>query len=129
MIYAAYGTNLCIKRMKSICPNALFLESKIINDWKLVFNKFPNIIPEEGYTCGIGLWKITLECEKNLDKWEEGYFKDYITDEKFLIYRMKKSGLSLPNKKVLNYVKKGFEDFNLPTELLTEALKASIKED
>ena len=37
IFYAAYGSNLNLKQMKSRCPNSKPFGKIILNDWRLVF--------------------------------------------------------------------------------------------
>ncbi len=77
MLYIAYGSNLCINKMKKRCPNAkpiFYLNGIIPNklfDWKLVFNKYANIKFNRGSVLQIGLWKLTTKCKKSLDLYED----------------------------------------------------------
>ena len=41
-----------------------------VDDYKLIFNKYANIMYEKKSFLPIGLWKITKSCEKTLDLYE-----------------------------------------------------------
>ena len=76
MYYIAYGSNLNFKLMRSRCPRAkpvFYLNGFRVNKlfgWKLVFNRYANIIKDNKSFVPIGLWKITKNCEKELDIYE-----------------------------------------------------------
>ena len=77
MYYIAYGSNLNFKLMRSRCPRAkpvFYLNGIRVNKlfgWKLVFNRYANIIKDNKSFVPIGLWKITKHCEKELDVYED----------------------------------------------------------
>ena len=86
MYYIAYGSNLNFKLMRSRCPKAkpvFYLNGLRVNKlfgWKLVFNRYANIIKDNKSFVPIGLWRITKHCEKELDvmKIFQTYIQKYI---------------------------------------------------
>ena len=124
MYYLAYGSNLNFKNMKKRCPKARpvhQLFGKRINrleNWKLVFNTYANIIPCKNSFVPIGLWKITRQCEKKLDLYEDFpnlYLKKYIEmfSIKAMVYIMRKRKLKQPSTSYLKEIEKGYIDFGL----------------
>lgn len=79
-IYAAYGSNMNFLQMATRCPKAEVIGTGILEDYKLTFRgRFKgvaNIEPCKGKSVPIVLWKITGECEENLDLYE-GYPRLY----------------------------------------------------
>ena len=137
MLYIAYGSNLNIKNMQKRCPMSkpiLEIDGKKINflyNWRLVFNKYANIIPDKKSCVPIGLWSITSCCEKKLDEYEEFpnlYTKRYlkIYSQKALVYLMNKKSFKRPNKNYLFEIIQGYNDFNLDLQYLKKSLKNKL---
>ena len=87
--YFCYGSNMNIKRMndRGIKPSSI--ESAILKNYKLVFNKiasgkigesYANIVPEKGCIVEGVLYRISSEAIKILDKFE-GHPKHYIRSD------------------------------------------------
>ena len=70
-LYLAYGSNLNKAQMAVRCPDAVPVGITRIPNHKLVFRRgFLTIEPEEGSTVPVGVWEITDQDEKNLDRYE-----------------------------------------------------------
>ena len=69
-IYIAYGANLNKKNMAVRSPDAVPVGSTNLLDYKLVFNNVATIVPSEGDKVPVGLWKISMQDERNLDVYE-----------------------------------------------------------
>ena len=135
MYYIAYGSNLNFKLMKSRCPRAkpiFYLNGFRVNKlfgWKLVFNRYANIIKDNKTFVPIGLWKITKHCEIELDVYEDFpklYRKYYFSyyGKKVMTYTMvKKTSFKFPTERYLNIVKRGYKDCNLDKKILYKALQ------
>ena len=124
MYYIAYGSNLNFKLMRSRCPRAkpvFYLNGIRVNKlfgWKLVFNRYANIIKDNKSFVPIGLWKITKHCEKELDIYENFpilyskiYFKYYSI--KAMTYVINSNKLLKPSNTYLKLIYQGYKDFNL----------------
>lgn len=128
MLYAAYGSNLHKAQMAERCPLAQPYRTVYVAGWKLRFSYHANIVKGEASDLlGLGLWHITPECEKALDKYEGvsgGYYrKEYFTFEgqRVLVYIMNVDHLELPNLTYYHTLAHGFGDFNIPHKLLEDA--------
>ena len=88
-IYAAYGSNLNHRQMKKRCRDAKFAGTGMLKNYGLCFkggsdNAFATIVPKEGAFVPVGLWEISSEDEKALDRYEGvpfQYFKQEILAE------------------------------------------------
>ena len=81
-LYIAYGSNLNLRQMAGRCPNArpvgtamlgLSSHSEEWRHWKV-----------EGAAAPVGIWRITKDCEKALDRYEgypSLYRKEYLEIE------------------------------------------------
>ena len=75
--YLAYGSNLNVEQMKYRCPHARKCGTSKIQDYELVFRRgFLTIEPKKGSFVPVGIWEITDEDERNLDRYE-GYPRFY----------------------------------------------------
>ena len=124
MYYIAYGSNLNFKLMRSRCPKAkpvFYLNGLRINKlfgWKLVFNRYANIIKDNKSFVPIGLWRITKHCEKELDVYEDFpnlYSKIYLkyNSVKTMIYIMNSNKLLRPSDNYMKLIYQGYKDFGL----------------
>lgn len=137
----AYGSNLNLGQMDVRCPRATSLGRLKLEDWRLVFRGVADCVPEEGAVCYGGVWVITEECERVLDRYEgcraDGsgmYWKDYIPIEpcehgdSMLVYRMNSEGIMPPSKYYFDVIRDGYRDFRMPKVAYREldsALRAS----
>ena len=72
-LYAAYGSNLNKGQMAFRCPDALPVAKGKILDHELVFRRgFLTIEPKAGAYVQTGIWEISDDDEKSLDRYE-GY--------------------------------------------------------
>ena len=131
MIYLAYGSNLNKDQMKMRCPDAIEVGKFFLPDWRLVFRGVADIEKADGFQVPVGAWEITNKCEKALDRYEgfpvlyrKQYFKS--GDKRYMAYVMNRNGYARPPQMYYEAIKQGFEDFSLPMEYLTEALKHSL---
>ena len=104
MLYGAYGANLNMANMEVRCPQAKPILGFNLEGYRLVFNGVADMIKDNNkslMTIGkipIGLWKITKECEKSLDRYE-GYPASYF-----------------------NTIAQGYDDFALDKDYLNWAV-------
>lgn len=137
-IYGAYGSNMNIEQMKRRCPNAKVIGKGQAKDYTLTFrginNGVANIEESPSDTAPIVLWEITDKCERALDIYE-GYPKLYVkknidvfTEKGIvtaMVYVMAKEYENLPAKPSKYYfdaIWRGYQDNNIPTRTLTEAV-------
>ena len=138
-IYLAYGSNLNHQQMAERCPNANYLGSTELKDWRLIFKSVATIEKELGKYVPVGIFQITNECEKALDIYEDYphlYDKkdlDVILDGSqvtAMTYVMVgKYGIAPPSKKYFNVISEGYKNCGLNTDFLLEAEEYSIKAD
>jgi hypothetical protein len=133
MIYAAYGSNLNHNQMAQRCPGARFIGKALIRDHRLVFRKFCDIEPAEGYVVPVGLWKLTSECLASLDRYE-GFPNHYGRAEvqaflpnkkqmRVIVYFMNYIGYEAPSEHYVMGVAEGYEHCGIPNHRLIEALE------
>lgn len=137
-IYGAYGSNMNLEQMKRRCPNAKVIGKGQAKGYTLTFrgikNGVANIEQSLGDTVPIVLWEITHQCERALDIYE-GYPKlyvkkniDILTEKGIvtaMVYVMAKEYEKLPTKPskyYLDTIWRGYQDNNIPTRTLTEAV-------
>ena len=110
--------------MISRCPRAkpvFLLNGLRVNKlfgWRLVFNRYANIIKDNNSFVPIGLWKITKHCEKELDVYENFpnlYSKIYLNyySIKTMTYIMNSNKLLKPSKTYMKLIYQVYKDFNL----------------
>ena len=138
-IYLAYGSNLNHQQMAERCPNANYLGSTELKDWRLIFKSVATIEKELGKYVPVGIFQITNECEKALDIYEDYphlYDKkdlDVILDGSqvtAMTYVMVgKYGIAPPSKKYFNVISEGYKNCGLNSDFLLEAEEYSIKAD
>ena len=127
--YLAYGSNLNMKKMKFRCPNSIpicnldGMKIKVLKGWKLTFNRYANIIKDKNSYVPIGMYKITKDCEKKLDIYEDYpflYKKIIININSIsaMTYIMKNRGRLKPSKKYINEIMIGYENFDLDKKYL-----------
>lgn len=81
--YLAYGSNLNKEQMAHRCPDAKPVCAYIMMDWQPVFRRgYLTIEPKEGAKVPCGIWEISDQDEKNLDRYEG--FPHFYRKERFL---------------------------------------------
>jgi len=131
--YIAYGSNLNLEQMKYRCPNAIAVGKATVEGWKLVFRFYADIERSEDSNIEVGIFKITADCERRLDRYEGFptlYKKEYIETDfgTALVYTMtdvEDNGrdYGAPTEEYFQTVRDGHADFNLDTGNLFEALE------
>jgi gamma-glutamylcyclotransferase (GGCT)/AIG2-like uncharacterized protein YtfP len=126
MKYFAYGSNLNIKHMQWRCRNAVPLGIYTLQGYQLVFRYYADLIPAHDKSVKGGLWEISEEDEKLLDRYE-GYpslYEKYYDDD-IMFYRMLDDArdIELPGLGYLEGMLEGMENFGLsPLEDLNNNL-------
>ena len=132
MLYGAYGANLNMANMEVRCPQAKPILGFNLVGYRLVFNGVADIIKDKDTKVPIGLWKITKECEKSLDRFE-GYPHLYkkirlkidvpgFVGQKVMFYVMRRKGVALPPASYFNTIAQGYDDFALDKDYLNWAV-------
>ena len=132
MLYGAYGANLNMANMEVRCPQAKPILGFNLVGYRLVFNSVADIVKDKDTKVPIGLWKITKECEKSLDRYE-GYPHLYkkirlkidvpgFKGQKVMFYVMRRKGVALPPASYFNTIAQGYDDFALDKDYLNWAV-------
>lgn len=136
-LYIAYGSNLNKEQMQHRCPTANPIAVATLKDHQLVFQGRPygahaNVIPAKGQEVPVAIWEITARDEANLDVYE-GVRGGYYTKETMeievngeqkeaLIYIMTPNPYGTPSDSYLQTIADGYADFNLPVQILNQAV-------
>lgn len=98
MIYLAYGSNMHHGQLKERCPYSKIITKYLLEDFKLEFNKYLNIMPSKGSVVPTLIIELSESDEASLDLYEgvhKGlYTKEYLDLEingektKVLYYKM-----------------------------------------
>ena len=138
--YLAYGSNLNLNQMKTICPTSKLIGKTILNDYRLVFKGrgkgFLTVEESLNSLVPIGVFEITELDEHNLD-WYEGYPTLYTKKTISVIFNGQKiEGLiyimnpnytySLPNMKYITTCTEGYNNFGFNRAILSEAFEYSL---
>jgi gamma-glutamylcyclotransferase (GGCT)/AIG2-like uncharacterized protein YtfP len=139
MLYFAYGSNLNLSQMQRRCPGAEPLDKLMLPNTRLVFRGVADVITEEGAVCPGGIWRITPECERALDRYEgydpdhpeRGmYRKEYVEvdglpdgETTVMVYAMNSTGIMPPSEGYFQGIVQGYRDFGLKQTELRRALK------
>lgn len=128
-LYVAYGSNLHLAQMARRCPDAKVYGSGIIKNYRLAFYRVASILPEAGTAVPVGVWSISPQDEKNLDRYEG--FPHLYRKEKIdvvmdngetvtaMVYIMNRDGMeSHPDSSYYNTIYSGYRSFGLDTEYL-----------
>lgn len=127
--YLAYGSNLNKEQMAHRCPGAVPVGAAVISDYELVFRRgYLTIEPKEGSEVPVGIWKITAEDEKALDRYE-GFPRFYIKKDFDIgmAYIMAYGyPIQKPSDHYLLTVAKGYADFGFDQQPLKDAYYRSV---
>ncbi len=133
-LYVAYGSNLHLAQMARRCPDAKVYGSGVIKDYRLAFYQVASILPEVGAEVPVGVWSISPQDEKNLDRYE-GFPRLYRKENikvvmengetvTAMVYIMNRDGMeSYPDSSYYNTIYTGYRSFGLDTEYLEKTVK------
>ena len=142
--YLAYGSNLNVEQMQYRCPGAIKVGTTYLEGYRITFrgNRFSgvaNIEPRKGSRVPVGIWSITQEDERALDRYE-GFPWLYRKQE----FRVKLPDLrtvsaiayimtpgrrwARPYPDYLHTIKQGYQDFGLNHRNLLYAARTPIEE-
>ena len=130
-LYGAYGSNLNKAQMRYRCPEALPCETLVLNDHALVFRGVADIEEVRGQSVTLGLWMITEQCERALDRYEgfpHLYTKQFIDTDagQVMVYIMcDQTDVHPPTYNYLASICKGYDDFAIDRALINTALEHS----
>ena len=72
MFYFAYGSNMCLRRMRSRCPDCKYLGAAFLRGYKVVPHLYADLTKAKNKTAGGVLYQITEKDLAALDRFE-GY--------------------------------------------------------
>jgi hypothetical protein len=127
-MYFAFGSNLNVRDMRHRCPGAVPHDSALVENGRLVFRGVADVACEMGYRVPVGVWKITPENERALDRYEgvgAGFYEKYdipYGDDKALIYFMTAEGIFPPSQHYVDTIRQGYRDFGLDEKYLDAAV-------
>ena len=146
--YLAYGSNLSMAQMAGRCPDAVYVGTAEITDYRLLFKgsqtgSYLTVEPKAGKKVPVLVWRISDRDERNLDRYEgcpEFYYKREITVEMksltdgmplgkidALIYIMhEERSLGCPTLRYYEVCLEGYIRFGFPRGILEQALKESV---
>jgi len=146
--YIAYGSNLNIEQMKYRCPDAKIVGTSVIKDYRLMFKgsltgSYLTIEKEEGCEVPVGVWLVSDNDEKKLDRYE-GYPNFYYKADMELDIKGIKTGriyhkncfiyimheervLGVPINYYFNVCHQGYREFGFNVECLLDALEYSVE--
>lgn len=146
-LYFAYGSNINLDQMARRCPNAEVVAPVALNGYRLLFRgDFPNhgvatIMPAPTKQVKGLLWRLTPECEQNLDYYEgfpHLYEKKNVTvmdkaGNKYTVmaYVMTRELERKPSYPSILYctgIAQGYEQNGIPLKGLQDALNYCRKE-
>lgn len=140
MKYLAYGANMDLGIMGQRCPNAKFLGTGVLEDYRLLFKgeeprAYATIEEWEGFKVPYVLWEINYSDERELDYFEGcpvHYKKNTVeiefNGEKFLAMFYQKDTAQPVGQPMTHYVEvleDAYEHFKFDRSILNAALKFS----
>ncbi len=116
--YIAYGSNLNIWQMKFRCPTARVIGTAEVENYELLFKgsmtgSYCTIEPKHGASVPVGVWEVTAEDEKALDRYE-GYPRLYYKAEIKLPIKGIKTG-KIRTRTVFVYIMHESRPIGIPT--------------
>ena len=130
MLYIAYGSNLNLEQMAVRCPNAKAQHGMMLPNFRLVFRGVADISEEPDAKVPVGVFKITEDCEKALDRYEglpRLYSKIHFEmgGDLLMAYVMNQCNISPPSTGYYESIAKGYEDFGFDLSYLQAAKRHS----
>lgn len=144
--YLAYGSNLDVRQMRYRCPDARVVGTAEIKDYRLLFKgsktgAYLTIEKMVGETVPVGVWEVSTEDEKHLDRYE-GYPTFYYKQElqlpitgivsgkvrlrKAFVYIMhEERPFGIPSASYLHTCNRGYCDFGFDPRKLMAAYATS----
>lgn len=132
--YIAYGSNLNMSQMALRCPDATPVTSALLTDMTMVFRGnargcgVATVERKVGSDVPVGIWKISAEDEKSLDRYEGYpylYLKKYVKvhvdgkEVSALIYIMTPGRTKVaPSSSYYETIKQGYRDFGFDVHQL-----------
>ena len=147
MLYFAYGSNINLNQMAVRCPDAKVVEPAVLENYELLFRGnahgygVATIRFKEGSQVHGLLWRLTPECEQNLDTYEaypQLYDKQKVPlrtksgkQVQAMVYVMTHEKERLPTMPTRSYytgIQEGFRQNGLPMKTLEQSLLQCFQE-
>ena len=145
--YIAYGSNLDMDQMRRRCPTARPYYpycSGWLNNWELIYRgsksgNYATIRKAKGKYVPVGVWLITREDERALDKYE-GYpvfYQKYKLPVALqsgetiecIVYIMRPdAAVGVPTERYVDTIYRGYGDFDLDYRYLMDSLILNLNE-
>lgn len=132
-LYVAYGSNLDLEQMEFRTPSAQPIGTMELPDWQLTFKGVADIVPKQGASVSLGIFKMnSIEDWKALHTYEGTrplgamYYLTEVETEHgtALTYTMSVGhSISEPSLGYYSTIEKGYGHFGLDTAPLKEARK------
>lgn len=132
-LYFAYGANLNLDGMAYRCPRAEPVRKFYLKNWELAFSGVATVKPRRGSRVPGALWKITPQCEANLDVFE-GYPNLYrkhtikVGRDEIMFYVMNHDAPGEPGLSYLMTIAEGYEDWKLDLSELWQSVRDTQSE-
>lgn len=140
--YIAYGSNLNIRQMRMRCPSARLIGTSTLEDYELLFKgsktgAYLTVEKKDGSDLPVGVWEVSAEDEKALDRYEgypNFYYKKELTlpitgiktgkvrNRRVFVYIMhEERALGIPSVFYMQTCMEGYDNFGFDRSLLVDA--------
>ena len=135
--YLAYGSNLNIRQMQMRCPGARPVGTMVLKGYELLFKgsktgSYLTIEKKRGGKVPVGIWQVTEQHEKALDRYEGFpvfYYKKEIPiteGRKAFVYIMHEDRpMGLPTCRYVSTCLEGYRNFGFDEDVLYKAIEDS----
>jgi gamma-glutamylcyclotransferase (GGCT)/AIG2-like uncharacterized protein YtfP len=132
-MYFAYGHNTDTKEFKKRIPNATFVDTAVLPNYKLSFHTWADIERAEGEEVFGVVWKVPEKNITDLD-WFEGLGRDYKRSNKkvrlsngtlqiVFVYEQLLKPERPPKVQYVRWLQRGYKEHGLPMKQLNDALR------
>ena len=129
MIYIAYGSNLNKDQMDFRSPNATPLGKMYLPDYKLVFRGVADIIKKKGEFVPVGIWDVTDDCVKALDRYEGSpRLHQWVDVGMGFTYMMRHRDYAVPSDQYFEAISTGYQDFDMYDDVAIQKLNDAYDE-
>ena len=141
--YLAYGSNLNVGQMRFRCPGAKQIGTTTLNGYRLTFRGnsrhfgVANIEPRHGSSVPVGIWQITAQDERSLDRYEgfphlydkvtvQVQLPDLRTVDAIAYVMTGGRPWAQPSAYYLETIKQGYRDFGFENRKLLYAARTPV---
>lgn len=140
--YIAYGSNLNVRQMRMRCPSARIIGTANLKGYELLFKgsktgAYLTVEKKNGSSVPVGVWEVSNEDEKSLDRYEgypNFYYKKELTlpitgiktgkvrNRRVFVYIMhEERSIGIPSIYYVQTCLEGYDDFGFNRQPLIEA--------